>query len=123
MQKQPLFIELKRRTIIKSLIWRIIGIVWTWVGAYFIILVIPPDWKNAATIATLIVVYHHSTRMIMYYFYERFWTTIHWGKYDPEQNNFQVMTTRDKLIWTIGSSVTIGIIFFLIIYVTPFIKK
>jgi len=72
--------ELKRRTVIKSLLWRIIGVVWTWIGAYFIILVIPPSVKNAPVIATLIVVYHHSTRMVMYYFYERIWASISWGK-------------------------------------------
>jgi len=29
--------EARRRTLVKSLVWRLIGIVWTWVGAYFII--------------------------------------------------------------------------------------
>ncbi|MCD6389051.1 MAG: DUF2061 domain-containing protein [Desulfobulbaceae bacterium] len=117
------FTELRRRSVLKSLIWRIIGVVWTWIGAYIIILIVPPTWNNAAIIATLIVVYHHSTRMIMYYFYERIWTSISWGKYDSEQGSFQGMSMHDKLIWTIGSSVSIGVIFFLIIYVTPFIKN
>ena len=36
------FAELKRRTILKSLIWRLIGVVWTWIRAYFIILMVPP---------------------------------------------------------------------------------
>ena len=117
------FAEVRRRTIVKSLIWRIIGIVWTWIGAYFIILIVPPPWKNAAVIATLIVVYHHLTRMIMYYFYERIWTAISWGKYDLEQGSVQVMSMHDKLIWIICSSFAIGIILFLIVYVAPLIKK
>jgi len=117
------FTELRRRTILKSLVWRIIGIVWTWIGAYFIILIVPPTWKNAATIATLIVIYHHSTRLIMYYFYERIWTTISWGKYDSEQGRSQAMSMHDRLIWIISSSVMIGVILVLIIYVTPLIKK
>lgn len=117
------FTELRRRTILKSLIWRIVGIVWTWIGAYFIILIVPPTYKNAAAIATLIVIYHHSTRMIMYYFYERMWTAISWGKYDLEQGSVRPMSRRDKLIWIIGSSFAIGVIFFLIIYVAPLIKK
>ncbi len=116
-------LELKRRTVVKSLIWRAIGIVWTWIGAYFIILLVPPTWKNAAIIATLIVIYHHSTRLIMYYFYERIWTGISWGKYDPAEDSFQPMTGHDKAYWVLGSSVAIGIIFFLIIYVAPLIKK
>ena len=117
------FKELRRRTILKSLIWRTVGIVWTWIGAYFIILIVPPTWKNAAVIATLIVIYHHSTRLIMYYFYERIWNAISWGKYDFEQGSFQAMSMPDKLIWIIACSVTIGVIFVLIIYVTPLIKK
>jgi uncharacterized membrane protein len=117
------FNELRRRSVLKTLIWRIIGVVWTWIGAYFIILLIPPSWKNAAIIATLIVVYHHSTRMVMYYFYERIWTAISWGKYDPEQGCYQALSMRDKFIWTIGILFTISVIFILIIYVTPLIKK
>ena len=117
------FSEIRRRTILKSLIWRIIGVIWTWIGAYFIILIVPPTWKNAAVIATLIVIYHHSTRMVMYYFYERLWISISWGRYDSEQGSFQVMSMHDKLIWIIGSSVGIGVIFFLIFYVAPLIKK
>ena len=72
--------ELKRRSVVKTLVWRIIGIVWTWVGAYFILIRIPPSYETAAMVATLIVVYHHSTRMVMYYFYERLWASIAWGR-------------------------------------------
>ncbi len=72
--------DLKRRSLVKSIIWRIIGIGWTWIGAYFIVLLLPPNLKSASLIATLIVVYHHSTRMIMYYFYERIWSSISWGR-------------------------------------------
>jgi len=117
------FTELRRRTVIKALIWRIIGVVWTWLGAYFIILLIPPTWSNAAVIATLIVIYHHSTRMVMYYFYERVWTTISWGKYDSEYDSYQSMSMKDKFIWVTGSAGAIVVIFFLIIYVSPIIKK
>ena len=75
--------ELKRRSLLKSIIWRVIGIAWTWIGTYFIVLLLPPNLKNAPVIATLIVVYHHSTRMIMYYFYERIWADISWGRNFP----------------------------------------
>ena len=62
-------LESKRRTLVKSLLWRLIGIVWTWIGAYLILLFIPEKYESAAIVATLIVLYHHSTRLIMYYFY------------------------------------------------------
>ncbi|MCF6175190.1 MAG: DUF2061 domain-containing protein [Victivallaceae bacterium] len=72
--------ELKKRSFVKTIIWRVIGIVWTWIGAYFIVQLLPENMKNAATIATAVVIFHHSTRMIMYYFYERIWNNITWGK-------------------------------------------
>ena len=109
--------ELKRRTVLKTLIWRLIGVVWTWVGAYFIILFIPERWNNAAIIATLIVIYHHSTRMIMYYFYERIWSRIGWGKYDAKQEDDQQLSWQNQVLWVLGSGLTILLIFVLIVYV------
>ena len=110
--------ELKRRSFVKAVIWRFIGIVWTWVGAYVILLLVPPSQKTAAVIATLIVVYHHSTRMVMYYFYERAWASVVWGRSDLRQP----LSARSKVIWFIGIVVSLFIIFYLIIYVTPWIK-
>lgn len=115
--------ELRRRTILKSLIWRLIGIVWTWIGAYFIILIVPATMKNAAIIATLIVFYHHSTRMVMYYVYERIWVAISWGQCDLREGGFKPMSLRDKTIWTLGTLVAIGFIFSLIGYMAPLIKE
>ena len=111
--------ETKRRSIVKSLIWRLIGIVWTWVGAYVIILLLPPSRRSAALIASLIVVYHHSTRMIMYYLYERIWAAIGWGRGDPPRP----MTLRAKIWWPVGIILTLVFIFFLIMYVTPKVKS
>ena len=107
--------ELKRRSAVKAIIWRFIGIVWTWLGAYIILLFVPPSQKTAAVIATLIVVYHHSTRMVMYYFYERAWASVAWGRSEPRRP----LSVRGKVIWFIGIVVSLFIIFCLIIYVTP----
>ena len=116
-------VELRRRTILKSLLWRLIGIIWTWIGAYIIVLIVPPTLKNAAIIATLIVIYHHSTRMIMYYVYERIWVSISWGKYDLREGRFMPMSLRDKIIWTAGTLVALALLFFLIGYVAPLVRK
>ncbi|NOR76740.1 MAG: DUF2061 domain-containing protein [Draconibacterium sp.] len=110
--------ESKRRTIVKSLLWRFIGIVWTWLGAYAILLLIPPSYKTAAIIATLIVIYHHSTRLIMYYFYERIWASLSWGR----TGTLKSMSKVEKILWIIGVIVSFSIIIFLIIYITPLIK-
>lgn len=115
-------IESKRRSLVKSLIWRVVGIIWTWAGAYIILLLVPPSQKNAPFIATLIVAYHHSTRMIMYYFYERVWSAIAWGKFNPESDTFAPPDTKDVFLWTLGTVAALGVIFFLIFVVTPLVK-
>ena len=110
--------ELRRRSLAKSLLWRIIGIVWTWVGAYVILLLIPPSRRSAALIATLIVVYHHSTRMVMYYVYERFWAGISWGR----DERVVPMSRRERILWSIGTALALALIFFLLLEVSPRIK-
>jgi len=75
--------ETRRRTLVKTLAWRGIGIAWTWIGAYLILLFVPGRYRTAAILSTLIVVFHHSTRMAMYYGYERLWARVAWGKYEP----------------------------------------
>ena len=94
--------ELRRRSLVKSLLWRVIGVVWTWVGAYIILLFVPPSHRSAAFIATLIVVYHHSTRMIMYYFYERIWARVGWGRVDADRKEKAAMSFSDKVVWILA---------------------
>ena len=116
-------IELRRRSIAKSLLWRLIGIVWTWVGAYFILLLTPRRFRTASLMATAIVVYHHSTRMIMYYFYERIWGNICWGKVDEDKLETVAISPKAKLIWVFVVTVALALIFFLILCVNPLMKK
>ena len=110
--------ELRRRSLVKSLLWRVIGVVWTWIGAYIILLLIPPSRRSAALIATLIVVYHHSTRMVMYYAYERVWASVSWGRGTPARP----MSRKEKLLWSLGTVVGLALVFFLLLGVTPRIK-
>jgi len=117
------FKEYRRRSIVKSLLWRVIGIIWTWLGAYFIILLIPASYKTASIIATLIVIYHHSTRMIMYYFYERAWTSIPWGKFGEAGESLPGMSVRSRTIWIMGTITAVVFIFTLILYIGQMVKK
>lgn len=110
--------ELRRRSIAKSLLWRVIGVIWTWIGAYIILLVVPPSRKSAAIIATLIVVYHHSTRMIMYYVYERIWASVAWGR----DTATSPMSRREKILWSVGTALALALIFFLLLEVHPKMK-
>ena len=116
-------LELRRRTIAKSLLWRLIGIVWTWVGAYFILLLTPQRFRSASLMATAIVVYHHSTRMIMYYLYERIWSNICWGRIDEDKLETVAISTKIKLIWIFVVMLVLALICFLILYVNPLMEK
>ena len=116
-------LELRRRTIAKSLLWRLIGIVWTWVGAYFILLLTPQRFRSASLMATAIVVYHHSTRMIMYYLYERIWNKIRWGRVDEDKLETVAIPPKRKLIWIFVVTLVLALIFFLILYVNPLMKN
>ncbi len=107
--------ELRRRSLVKALLWRVIGIIWTWVGAYIILQLIPPSRRSAALIATLIVVYHHSTRMIMYYAYERIWASVAWGR----DTAVTSMSRREKILWSLGTALALALIFFLLLEVHP----
>ena len=116
-------LELRRRTITKSLIWRLIGIVWTWIGAYFILLLMPQRFRIASLMATAIVVYHHSTRMIMYYFYERIWSNIRWGRVDEDKLETVAISPKKKVIWISVVTLVLALIFFLLLYVNPLMRK
>ena len=116
-------LELRRRTIVKSLLWRLIGIVWTWVGAYFILLLTPQRFRSASLMATAIVIYHHSTRMIMYYLYERIWSNICWGRIDEDKLETVAISTKIKLIWIFVVMLVLALICFLILYVNPLMEK
>jgi len=115
--------ELRRRSVVKSLLWRFIGIIWTWVGAYLILLLTPDKHKTASLMATLIVMYHHSTRMIMYYFYERVWSSVNWGKINSQCRARMSMSVRDCLNWTLIVLAALAVLFFFILYITPVLKS
>jgi len=101
--------ETHRRTLVKSVIWRIIGIVWTWLGAYIILLLIPPSQSAAAIAASAIVLYHHSPRLFMYYGYERVWGSIGWGRDEPAAQ----IGMAEKVSWIGGAVVAFALIILL----------
>ena len=73
--------------------------------------------------ATVIVVYHHSTRMVMYYLYERIWSNISWGRVDKDKLEIVAISPIKKLIWILIVTLSLALIFSLILYVTPIMKK
>ena len=63
--------EQKKRSIAKTLTWRVTASLDTFVIAW----VITGDWKMGGSIAGIEVL----TKMFFYYFHERIWTKIKWG--------------------------------------------
>jgi len=119
----PKTLELRRRTITKSLLWRLIGIMWTWTGAYFILLLTPEKYRSASIMATAIVIYHHSTRMVMYYLYERIWSNVRWGRVGEDELETVTISPKGKFIWAFAVTAALALIFFLLLYVNPLMKK
>ena len=114
--------ETRRRTLVKTVAWRLTGIVWTWIGAYLILLFTPERYRSAVALSTLIVVFHHSTRMVMYYGYERMWTGITWGRCEEGSPLAGDVARTTKLVWTVAAITAIVLILVIVLYVTPMVK-
>ena len=63
--------EQKKRSIAKTLTWRITASLVT----FLIVWIITDDWKIGGSIASIEVI----TKMFFYYFHERIWIKIKWG--------------------------------------------
>jgi uncharacterized membrane protein len=63
------------RTIAKTISWRIIASLTTFIIFYF-----TTDHKVAAAVLGISVVIESVTKMVIYYFHERLWETVDWGK-------------------------------------------
>ena len=64
--------ETHKRSWVKSLTWRIVGIVLLGGIAY----AVTRDWKEMS----IITIIFHSVRMVLYYIHERIWLRIDWGR-------------------------------------------
>jgi len=66
--------ESRKRSIAKSIVWRIICIVVSILTSY----VLTARWDIAVAIGSI----YNVITMILYYFHERLWNSIKWGKCD-----------------------------------------
>jgi len=87
------------------------------------LLLTPERFRTATLMATAIVVYHHSTRIVMYYIYERIWSRILWGRVGKDKLETVAISPKIKLLWIIIVALSLALIFFLILYVNPMMKK
>ncbi len=105
--------ETRRRTVVKTLLWRVTGVVWEWISAYIVIFFIATKYLNAALLATLIVIFYQSTRTVMYYGYERGWVNTDWGRGDQKEEKIPL---RTKAAWVAGITITTVAIFYVFIF-------
>jgi len=63
--------ESRKRSLVKSIIWRVLGIVILGVITWLF----TKSWK----ITTSVTVLFHVIRVVLYYFHERLWSGINWG--------------------------------------------
>ena len=64
--------DTRKRSWIKSVTWRAIGIVLLGAITYLV----TGNWKEM----TVITILFHGIRMIMYYYHERLWQHVSWGR-------------------------------------------
>jgi uncharacterized membrane protein len=66
--------ETRKRSIAKSIVWRIICVVVSILTSY----VLTSRWDIAVAIGSV----YNMITMILYYFHERIWNSVKWGKCD-----------------------------------------
>lgn len=70
--------ETKKRSWIKSIVWRLIGILIlggiTWL--------ITRSWEQTSAIT----IFFHAIRLILYYYHERAWDDVEWGRIKVQEN-------------------------------------
>lgn len=65
-------IETKKRSLVKSITWRIICIVVSIITAYFL--------TGKIDVSVAIGTIYNGITMMLYYLHERFWNRLEWGK-------------------------------------------
>lgn len=75
-------VDSRLRSWVKSITWRIIGIVILGVLSWFF----TRDWEQT----TLITVTFHAIRVVLYYFHERAWERTDFGRKHPVSEDYQI---------------------------------
>lgn len=70
MFKAPTFKERHKRSLVRSIIWRVIGVL--------VLAIITYIYTRSWLTTSLITIVHHGVFVFAYYFHERFWLKIKW---------------------------------------------
>jgi len=111
----------RKRHIAKSITWRIIGSVDTWIIGYILIRFFGAESidakefeinQKAALAASYIAILELITKTILYYFHERIWSSIRWIK--KQQVRHIIKTISWRLVGAIDTILLVFIVYFLV---------
>jgi uncharacterized membrane protein len=80
--------ETHKRSMMKSLTWRIVGVVLLLAIAWSV----THNWKEM----TIITIVFHSIRMVLYYVHERLWLRVKWGRIRHPLESLEVKGTLSQ---------------------------
>jgi len=85
--------ESRKRSLVKSITWRLMGIVILLVITWFL----TKNWQ----VTTIVTLLFHSIRLVLYYYHERWWDGIDWGLTNisdlPEKEKEKILARLRKL--------------------------
>ncbi|MCW4050720.1 MAG: DUF2061 domain-containing protein [Candidatus Bathyarchaeota archaeon] len=82
--------ESRKRSMVKSVVWRLMGIV--------ILGVITWAYTKNVAVTTVVTLLFHSIRLVLYYFHERAWDGITWGlKTKSELTEQEIEQVNERL--------------------------
>lgn len=84
MWKYPTFKEQHLRSMVRSVVWRILGIV--------VLALVTYIYTQDLIITTLVTVVHHGTFVLIYYLHERLWLRVKWLRNSKWKPFVRVMT-------------------------------
>jgi uncharacterized membrane protein len=92
-----------KRTILKTITWRVLAIIITIVGISFF----DESWGFAVTVGLII----NGIKTILYYIHERIWTTIRWQRKRREESHLRTLVKT--ISWKIITGIVMGIIMYI----------
>lgn len=81
-------VDTKRRSVVKSLTWRVVGIVILGAVTYAFT-------GNAAASAGVTLIFN-AIRLVLYYWHERIWERVEWGRIRHPLSHYQVRADLSK---------------------------
>ena len=82
--KYPLFYEGHKRSLIRSVVWRVLGVA----VLAFVTYIYTNNWITT----TLVTIAHHSVFVFVYYLHERFWLWTEWLRHSKIKPFMRVIT-------------------------------